>query len=601
MIAAPAGAGQWAERAGILAGDELLSVNGRNVSDMAPEEFLQLVESSRPLAVVMGRWGENATSSGPGAFSLAGNPNCTVSQCTAASGDSDLGLSFAIGSPSKRGSINETVPGLWAAKNSLLVGDVLTSIDGRNVTDMNQMDFIWLLKKRPLSLGFSRCDPIPLPPMVPLGTKVTYMSKASLVDEQLGFVPIMTDDGTFLVASLVPGLWAEKNNVKVGHELLAINNKPVKGMSPTEMMKQLQTRPMYLTLAEGDKKNVPAPLEALSAPASADCILFPAYATFADGNLGLYTALVPPTTRQVVGVDAGRWAARSKMAVGDVLLTVNGFDITKMTQLQFIKVMEGTRPLAITFGRCSPIISKKEPMVAALATPADTKLGFMPVLRKTGEPVYVAIVEDSMWASKAGMTPGDEVLTLNSKNASSMSPEDLRKLISDTRPLAVVFKKGKGNTGKKPSLNGTNTYLLTATVGDPTLGFVPAAMPPEPVRVVAVEPGGWADVNKVHLADELIAVNGAPVATMTAEELLGILRQTRPLLMLFKRGTDTIAALLNNSVSLPSAAPKPPNNPNWVFTTQAPDQVGEVFLNSAQGQRCVLLLFVVLASLQRIW
>lgn len=77
-------------------------------------------------------------------------------------------------------------------------------------------------------------------------------------------------------------------------------------------------------------------------------------------------------------------------------------------------------------------------------------------------------------------------------------------------------------------------FMAVARDADAALGFGSSAMPPEPVYVNRIEPGGWAERHGVLENDELVAIDGQHTEVLAAQDLVAALRR-RPLRLTFKR------------------------------------------------------------------
>lgn len=74
--------------------------------------------------------------------------------------------------------------------------------------------------------------------------------------------------------------------------------------------------------------------------------------------------------------------------------------------------------------------------------------------------------------------------------------------------------------GEKQSLSEAGRYIVKVPEGTKKLGFTPVALPPQPVKIMHVEPESWAEMRNVSIGDELLEIDDAPVAKMTRQEFI---------------------------------------------------------------------------------
>lgn len=90
-----------------------------------------------------------------------------------------------------------------------------------------------------------------------------------------------------------------------------------------------------------------------------------------------------------------------------------------------------------------------------------------------------------------------------------------------------------------PFRKASGQYSAIVDEGTERLGLAFAALPPGPIFVRSVVPGGWADNAGVLPGDELSEIAGQPVTDVPAEGFDERLRATRPLELSFFRAEDS--------------------------------------------------------------
>jgi len=189
--------------------------------------------------------------------------------------------------------------------------------------------------------------------------------------------------------------------------------------------------------------------------------------------------LPKPEGALVAGVNADGPAARAGMAQGDIILSVNGHDISRMRELPLVvaqtaigetaavKVWRGNaettlRPVIGEMPEGAETLETKrgEPEGQALARPGVIGLKLAPLTqqrrRRLGVPlkvngvVVMAIDEDSPFAD-ADLLPGDVIESINQRPVTS--PEDA------TRRLQDAAASGRGSVIMLINRDGTDHYL----------------------------------------------------------------------------------------------------------------------------------------------
>eukprot|EP00927_Polykrikos_kofoidii_P054409 TRINITY_DN48825_c0_g1_i1.p1 TRINITY_DN48825_c0_g1~~TRINITY_DN48825_c0_g1_i1.p1 ORF type:complete len:943 (-),score=121.40 TRINITY_DN48825_c0_g1_i1:61-2889(-) len=116
----------------------------------------------------------------------------------------------------------------WAYANGIMQHAAMLSINNLDPEEMTKVDFIAMLKKRPLTLTLA--VPLPLSEGVSLG--MTY-----------DFV-----DNDVIVQEVSFGGWAHQNRLEPGFRILAVSGEPVGQMDPSDFAMKIESRPILLTI-----------------------------------------------------------------------------------------------------------------------------------------------------------------------------------------------------------------------------------------------------------------------------------------------------------------------------------------------------------------
>jgi hypothetical protein len=164
--------------------------------------------------------------------------------------------------------------------------------------------------------------------------------------------------------------------------------------------------------------------------------------------------------------------------------------------------------------------------------------------------LIVRSVQPDTWAFAEGVKESDEFVAVNGKDVKDISKQEFTSLIK-MRPLRLRLRIGKAPPlaeGKRPAKEveavaqlerversgrrGSIARGVIDLVADESVEKIGMVMtlPPKPVEVRKVTPGGWADQKGIEPGDTFTAVNGRPVYQMTHDEFKGLLSShDRPL------------------------------------------------------------------------
>lgn len=162
--------------------------------------------------------------------------------------------------------------------------------------------------------------------------------------------------------------------------------------------------------------------------------------------------------------------------------------------------------------------------------------------------LIVRKVFDDSWAKSEEIKEGDRFVAINGHMVPAMTKEDFSELIKE-RPLRLRLHVGIDQTfDRRASLasSGVEEELMnqvherSGSIGRGKIELVARddviklgmvmSMPPRPLEVRKVVPGGWADQKGIEPGDTFTQINGRPVWEISNEELVQILTtHIRPL------------------------------------------------------------------------
>merc|ERR1711871_1660816 len=164
-------------------------------------------------------------------------------------------------------------------------------------------------------------------------------------------------------------------------------------------------------------------------------------------------------------------------------------------------------------------------------------LGFTPSGTPPNEDVNIAQVSPNSWAERHGLLEKiDSLVAVDGAEVSGMNLKQLTKAMRK-RPLRLTFLRSKGpppgpprsdaygdvqdhdagdfNAGYDEGGGGGEEFEVTAYEEDGDwLGWTPSGFPPDEVFVTEVEDDSWAYNKYLEVDDQLLKVNGIPIADM---------------------------------------------------------------------------------------
>lgn len=220
-----------------------------------------------------------------------------------------------------------------------------------------------------MQLTFARAGPRPC--------QVANTFVAGVADVLLGLKMKGLPPQRLWVERVDTGSWAERCGLQAGDELVAVQDRDVACMEAEELNNIVgKLRPLHLSFARNGASLLPSasfgtlkqlePLLQLPGQCATPLLQRPlqelpsseahffVVAGPVDAWHGLKTTALPPQRVFIERVDAGSWAARSGVMVGDELVAANGQVMEEMTFAQFFDLTTNIRPLQLTFASVGP-------------------------------------------------------------------------------------------------------------------------------------------------------------------------------------------------------------------------------------------------------
>eukprot|EP00928_Gymnodinium_smaydae_P042127 TRINITY_DN28411_c0_g3_i1.p1 TRINITY_DN28411_c0_g3~~TRINITY_DN28411_c0_g3_i1.p1 ORF type:complete len:1008 (+),score=206.53 TRINITY_DN28411_c0_g3_i1:256-3279(+) len=205
---------------------------------------------------------------------------------------SQLGLSLISGS----GDVQSVKVNSFAYRSGVRTGDVLVSINGKDVHDLLDAEELDQALAAPGQFNFrpgreSRDRDF----VVTAGIKSIGCGLTSLPPN-----PVR-------IGTVAPGSWAERSGIVPDDEIRLVGDRPIGALDGVELSKAIQARPLHLRIR--------------CAPVNERRYFI------REGPTGITFTGSPP---RVIDLDKDGWGERSGLKLGDQLLSVGGQDVTAM-------------------------------------------------------------------------------------------------------------------------------------------------------------------------------------------------------------------------------------------------------------------------------
>jgi hypothetical protein len=186
--------------------------------------------------------------------------------------------------------------------------------------------------------------------------------------------------------------------------------------------------------------------------------------------------------------------------------------------------------------------AQEEALLAAVTFICETSAQREPLGFRMNSPPTMLVdgVNENGWPSESHIKIGDELVQANCHSRESllhMEQEAWSKLLREERPLTLTFRRWFAVKDHQ------KLGMIVRFLG---FGSEDSDSIPQVFVRELTEENGWAARNGVQAGDELIAVHMQHVALLEKEEIRKHLKETRPLLLGFKR---------NGKVRLPEPPP----------------------------------------------
>ena len=521
-------AGSWAEGAGVLTGQVLLSLNDTPVEELQKERFVEMLKSVRPLTLKFA-----PAETLPSASQA--DEGSAVLTAVAEPGVARLGFQPDRMPPASPVIVKGVDSGSWAEGAGVLTGQVLLSLNDTPVEELQKERFVEMLKSvRPLTLKFAPAETLPSASQADEGSAVlTAVAEPGVA--RLGFQPDrMPPASPVIVKGVDSGSWAEGAGVLTGQVLLSLNDTPVEELQKERFVEMLKSvRPLTLKFA---------PAETLPTASQADegSAVLTAVAEPGVACLGFQPDRMPPASPVIVkGVDSGSWAEGAGVLTGQVLLSLNDTPVEELQKERFVEMLKSVRPLTLKFAAAEtlPTVCQTDEgsaVLTAVAEPGVARLGFQPDRMPPASPVIVKGVDSGSWAEGAGVLTGQVLLSLNDTPVEELQKERFVEMLKSVRPLTLKFAPAETLPSASQADEGSAVLTAVAEPGVARLGFQPDRMPPaSPVIVKGVDSGSWAEGAGVLTGQVLLSLNDTPVEELQKERFVEMLKSVRPLTLKF--------------------------------------------------------------------
>eukprot|EP00929_Paragymnodinium_shiwhaense_P027189 TRINITY_DN16008_c0_g1_i1.p1 TRINITY_DN16008_c0_g1~~TRINITY_DN16008_c0_g1_i1.p1 ORF type:complete len:607 (-),score=153.14 TRINITY_DN16008_c0_g1_i1:204-2024(-) len=162
----------------------------------------------------------------------------------------------------------------------------------------------------------------------------------------LGWAPASMPPGPVLVASVQPGSWAQRQGLRKGDRLMSVEGRNVEKMQAMQLTEKLKQRPVLMhfvrEIKQGEEPVVDKPeymrIELVVEEGT-------------PPGLGFTPNDLPPKAVCVAAIEAGSWAARNGVRIGDRLAMVDGRDVFELQGRNELGSLMRKRPVDIVFER----------------------------------------------------------------------------------------------------------------------------------------------------------------------------------------------------------------------------------------------------------
>ncbi|CAJ1344221.1 unnamed protein product, partial [Effrenium voratum] len=216
VVVSNVAADNWGQRIGFQGGEEVVAVNGVDVTNMTREEFKDALKE-RPLTL---------------RFRVQPEAPRALRAVVAAAEVDKLGLSFSQLPPSPV--VVNKVMG-WAQIAGFEGGEEIVMLNGKQVSAMSSEEFKAALKERPLDVRFELPEDEAVIEEVTATEEVT---KIGLAFDRLPPEPVV-------VKKVAPGTWADEMGFQRGDEILEVN-----GQDPEEVIADVSVEKIGLSFRQ---------------------------------------------------------------------------------------------------------------------------------------------------------------------------------------------------------------------------------------------------------------------------------------------------------------------------------------------------------------
>eukprot|EP00746_Dinoflagellata_sp_MGD_P138917 gnl/MRDRNA2_/MRDRNA2_72471_c0_seq1.p1 gnl/MRDRNA2_/MRDRNA2_72471_c0~~gnl/MRDRNA2_/MRDRNA2_72471_c0_seq1.p1 ORF type:complete len:1794 (+),score=462.40 gnl/MRDRNA2_/MRDRNA2_72471_c0_seq1:712-5382(+) len=550
LVASSMRPGGSAEYQGLSAGDVLLAINSKYVSEMVEEE-VQSALKEVPLTLVFTHGQEEE-------WDWSGIEGGDV--FLVFSKAEEIESVTLSGSPPEEVVASSVLPGGSAEHQGLSAGDVLVAINNKYVSEVTDAEMQSMMSSIPVHLVFAHGEhDAQLADEGPShdSNKFLLVVEQSTQKESFTLTGHPPEEWV-VVEKVVPAKYAETKGLKAGDTLTAINGTPVESMSYMQMQSVLRAFPVTLEFYKDPHGAELDDMERSHANDTSNWDEIYVEVNYWE-ELDTFSFSGTPPDDWVVAhnVIPGESAGSQGLLDGDVLISINGYNVSTMTEMQMHAAMEDL-PLTLVFSReLHPEAAQETTLVLTLSN-AQEQTSFSLHGTPPRDSVVVHSVAPQKWAETQGLTTGCVLVRINDYPTAEFTEADMNDIMQDF-PVKLEFQQPEGDTetcmekeqvdeveekdfgpsGAAPKKQEAEKeiYEVVADEAVASLGWVPSGLKPgKPIDHVLVKKltaGGWAEQENIQVGDELLSLNGRPVAQMSYDEIVESMKSERPISMKF--------------------------------------------------------------------
>lgn len=289
------------------------------------------------------------------------------------------------------------------------------------------------------------------------------------------------------VGSVSPGMPAAAAGIRPGDKLVSVDGVEVRTFGDiTETFVGRFERPVRVVV---ERQGQRIPLEVTPQKTVETSPID----TVERGQIGIGAG----SRSAVLGVPPGSVAEQAGLRSFDRVLTINGVAVHDEAQLhQAVDPHPAGTPLQLTVRRLDPVaagaVTGRVPRVLNLTVPKQAGEGLAALGAEPAD-LYLAVVAPGSAAEKAGMKPGERVVSINGETLQSFHQLAVRLNALKDQPFTLVWKGAGGERTEKlaqaplPTQDGMGNQSAPLALG--VRGWVPTPTDVPPADEVTIHMG----------------------------------------------------------------------------------------------------------------